>query len=294
MEHSVFYHFYKNAGFNVYTSHSSEWCEIQRGMLISIPYHHLIVPSLEELDDLLKRSGAWGLRFPTGMDYYGFLSKLEICQQFGYSLQSLKPKIRNQVRKGEKYCEIRPVSMNELKNEGLDLNLQTIRRQGRNDPKADRTYWHRICEALGHTNGVNVIGSYFQGRLAAYMVVLETCSMAEIIMHNSETALLQYCPNNLLTYYATRLYLTERKNPLPVCYGLGSLEDNPALDHYKMGMGYIMQPIKQQLYFRKKVRFFLRPSILSIGKMLNHSILGGKSYTWDKCYAMLQRHFQQQ
>ena len=294
IEHSVFYEFYNNAGFKVYTSDSGEWCELQHGMLISIPYHRLITPTQEELDKLLNISGAWGLRYPTGVDNYGFLSKLEVCEHFGYDLQFLQHKFRNRVVKGEQYCEIRPVSIQELKNEGYSLNLRTLERQKRNDPKANMEYWHKICDGLAKTGGANILGAYFQGRLAAYVVILETSSMTEMIIQNSDSELLSYCANNLLTYYVTWYYLTKRSNPIPVCYGLGSLEETPSLDRYKKGMGYVMQPIKQRLYFRRGVRLFLRPSLLYLGNFINNYVVKGRSYTLDKSCAMLKRYLEQQ
>lgn len=294
IQHSVFYEFYSNAGFNVYVSPSSEWCELQPGMLISIPYHRLIDPTEEELDYLLKISGAWGLRYPTEEDNYGFFSKLEICDYYGYDLQFLQHKFRNRVAKGEKNCEIRYVSIQELKTEGYRLNLCTLERQKRNDPKANMEYWHKICEGLAKTNGVNIFGAYFQGCLASYVVVLETPSMIEMIIQNSDSKLLNYCPNNLLTYYVTWYYLTNRENPVPICYGLGSLDETPSLDRYKKGMGYDMKPIKQRLYFRKGLRLFLRPSLLYLGNLVNKYIVKGRSYTLDKSCAMLKRYLEQQ
>lgn len=294
IEHSVFYKFYSNAGFKVYSSQSAEWCELQHRMLISIPYHHLINPTNEELDQLLKVSGAWGLRFPTGMDNYGFLSKLEICEHYGYDLQFIQHKFRNRVAKGEQCCEIRPVCIQELKTEGYRLNLCTFERQKRNDPKANIEYWHRICDGLSKTEGVNIIGAYYKDRLASYVVILETSSMIEMIIQNSDTELLTYCPNNLLTYYVTWYYLTKRSNPVPICYGLGSLEETPSLDRYKKGMGYLMHPIKQRLYFRRGVRLFLRPSLLYIGNLINKYIVKGRSYVLDKGCAILKRYLEQQ
>lgn len=294
MEHSVFYDFYNNAGFKVYTSQSGEWCEFQRGMLISIPYHRLINPSEKELDYLLKISGAFGLRYPTSVDNYGFLSKLEICDHLGYELQFLQHKFRNRVAKGQKYCEIRNVSIQELKNEGFSLNLRTLERQQRNDPKANKEYWNKICDGLAKTSGVNIFGAYFQERLAAYVVTLETPTMTEMIIQNSDTELLNYCPNNLLTYYVTWYNLTKRGNPVPVCYGLGSLEETTSLDRYKIGMGYVMHPIKQRLYFRKGIRLFLRPSLLFLGNLINNHIIKGRSYTLSKCCAMIKRYLKQQ
>lgn len=293
-EHSVFYEFYKNAGFKVYATSSGEWCELQPRMLISIPYHCLIEPKQEELENLLQTSGAWGLRFPTGVDNFGFFSKLEICDHFGYDLQFLNKKFRNRVNKGLKNCVVKPVNMEELRDRGYKLNLLTLERQKRNDPRANLNYWKRICDGLEKCDGVNILGAYFQDRLAAYVVILETPSMAEMIIQNSDSSLLSYCPNNLLTFHVTRHYLTERKNPVPICYGLGSLEDTPELDRYKTGMGYEMKPIKQRLFFRTELRFFLRPSLLYPGELINKHIIKGRSYKLDKGWAMLRRYLEQQ
>lgn len=293
MEHSVFYDFYSNAGFKVYTSPSGEWCELQGGMLISIPYHRLINPSKEELDNLLKISGAWGLRYPTSIENYGFLSKLEVCSRFGYDHKSIEHKFRNRVAKGEKNCEVRPVNIDELRTKGYKLNLKTLERQNRNDPKGDVDYWNRICDGLAKTKGVKILGAYHQDKMAAYVVILETPSMIEMVIQNSDSELLGFCPNNLLTYYVTWHYLTEIGDPVPICYGLGSLEETPELDRYKIGMGYEMKPIKQRLYFKRGISLFLRPSVLYFGEFINKNMVKGRSYKLDKSCAMLKRYLEQ-
>ncbi len=203
-------------------------------------------------------------------------------------------KFRNLVVKGMKNCEIRPVGIEELRNQGYKLNLLTLKRQKRNDPRRSPEYWDRIYDGLEKCTGVNIFGSYFQDRLAAYVVVLETPSMTEMIIQNSDSSLLSHCPNNLLTFHVTQHYLTERKTPVPICYGLGSLEDTPELNRYKMGMGYLMQPIKQQLFFRKGIRKFLNPSLLYLGELINAHIIKGRSYKLNKCCAMLKRYLEQQ
>lgn len=294
MQHSIFYEFCRNSGFKVFTSESSDWYMIQPGMLMSIPYHHLINPSQEELDQLLKESGAWALRFPTSIENFGFLSKLEICDHFGYDINFLKHGPRNRVKGGFENCEIRQVSIDALKSDGFKLNLRTLKRQNRNDPKGNQKYWMRICDGLSQTNGAKIFGAYYKDHLAAYIVILELPTIAEMVIQNSDTEFLIYNPNNLLTYHVAWHYLTERANPVPICYGLGSLEDTPSLDHYKTGMGFEMRPIKQRLYFRKGLRFFLRPSLLHLLEFINRYITRKKNYKIDKSCALLKRYLEQE
>lgn len=100
MTHDVFAEFFNNAGFRVVTSPSSAWVEMQKGFLISVPYHHLINPCDEELDALIERTGVIGLRYPTALENYGFDSNLQFCRTIGYSLDNLKRQARQQVKKG--------------------------------------------------------------------------------------------------------------------------------------------------------------------------------------------------
>jgi len=293
MEYSTAYELFRNSGFKVFCSPSSEWYMIQPGMLMSIPYHRLISPPENELDLLLKESGALGLRYPTSVDNFGFISKLEICEHFGYDLEYLKHGPRGHVKTGMKNCEIRDVSIEELRFEGYQLNMQTFERQNRDDPKADIKYWHRLCDGLSKTSNIKILGSYCENKLAAYTVIIELPNMAEMILQNSDTAFLSYCPNNLLTYHVARHYLTERDKPLPVCYGLGSLEDTPGLDQYKSGMGFELRPIKQRIYFRKEIRFLLRPAVLHIAEFINRNITKKNNYRIDKGTALLKRYLEQ-
>lgn len=293
MEHSIAYEFFRNAGFKVYCSPSAEWYMIQEGMLMSIPYNKLISPSSKELDILLKESGALGLRFPTDVENYGFESKIEICENYDYGLQYLKHDAKNRVNKGQKNCEFKSVTVEELRSEGFQLNLKTLDRQGRKDPKGNRKYWDRICDGLSITSGVKIWGSYCQNHLAAYVVVFEMPEITEMVIQNSDSDYLQYCPNNLLTYNVARHYLVETEKKVPLCYGLGSLEETPGLDDYKIRMGFTLKPIKQQIYFRKEIRWLLCPSLLKTFRFFNLNIFKGKNYKFDKSYALLKRYLEQ-
>lgn len=286
MSFSIFSKYFSSIGVKLLTSASSDWCEIQRGMLISIPFHKLIDPSQKELDDLLLRSGAFALRFPTSTSNYGFNSFLTMCRDFEYGMDSLSGKARNQLRKGQKYFEIRKVTHDELIKQGLILNRKTFDRQHRSDPKADIDHWKKVCKACYDIEGISVTGAFHENILAAYMVILETGPVAEIIIQNSDTEFLKMCPNNVLTYHVTQHYLS---NYTPVCYGLGSLEQTNALNHYKESMGYQNEQIKQRIYFRASVSLIINVATLNTLLFLQHFLfkrnyLVRKTTGVIKCY----------
>ena len=128
--------------------------------------------------------------------------------------------------------------------------------------------------------------------LAAYMVVLETPTAAEIIIQNSDSDLLNLCPNNILAYTVTRDYLSADGPALPVCYGLGSLEITQSLDHFKSIMGYDLESIKQRIVFNRKIRPFLNSGALHILDLLQ-SKLFKKNYFIRKCHGLLSCYLNQ-
>jgi len=292
MNDNVSLHYFREIGHRTFTSESSDWVEIQRGMLISIPFYRLITPSEDELTELIARSGVLGVRYPTSIAGFGFASSLIICRKLDYDLMALTSKSRNQVRKGLKNFEIRTVSFHELATEGLCLNRKTFTRQNRNDPKSDKKYWNKICEACYNTQGIIVYGAYHKNSLAAYMIVLETSNAAEIIIQNSDTEHLGLCPNNILTFTVTSHYLSSNGPAIPVCYGLSSLEATPSLDRFKSNMGYDFEPIKQRLVFSRKIKPFLNTTTLSFLNWSQSNLLK-KNYFIRKCHALLDRYLAQ-
>lgn len=268
-----FTEFYRRIGYNIYTSDSCDWCELQTGMLLAMPFHALIHPSQRELDGLLKRSRTLGLRYPTDSVSYGFISTRPMCRTIGYDLGTLSAKARNQVRKGQANFEIAAVPHDILHREGLSLNRQTLVRQGRQDPKADPTLWDRICRACSDSEGVEVWGAFRDRQLAAYLIVVECPDAVEIVIQNSDSEQLKLCPNNALTFHVTQYYLNRSQRPLPVSYGLGSLEATASLDHFKSNMGYTLEPIKQHLYFRPCARWLLGPGTEALLRLLARTVL---------------------
>lgn len=292
MTHDVFADFFKNAGFRVVASPSSNWVEMQKGFLISVPYHRLINPCNEELDTLIETTGVIGLRYPTALENYGFNSNLQFCRTIGYSLEHLKRQARQQVKKGAMNFTVREIAPEMLMCDGLALVRNTCARQHRHDPKEEVEYWQKLCQAAKNTTGAVTLGVFGEKGLAAFLIILETATAIEFIVQCSDEELLSQGPNNLLTFQATRRYLAERENSLPICYGLGSLEETPSLDRYKIGMGYELEPIKQRIYIRKNLRWLINPYTLGVLNILA-SLGFAKNYKLTKSIGIVKRYLAQ-
>ena len=73
--------------------------------------------------------------------------------------------------RGLEICTIRPVEPAELLQNGLQLNLETMERQGRYDAEfGDPARWKRFVEAVRQSPGVSVTGAYLSGKLSMYIV----------------------------------------------------------------------------------------------------------------------------
>ncbi|MHC1717139.1 MAG: hypothetical protein AB9883_00570 [Acidaminococcaceae bacterium] len=292
MNNTIFADFFQKAGFRVLASQSSDWVEAQKGFLLSIPYHQLINPSVEELEELLASSGAIGVRFPTSVENYGFDSNLQFCRTVGYSLENLKRQARQQVKKAEANFIIKELSPEILMSDELELLKKTCARQHRHDPKENAAYWHKLCIAAQTTPGALVLGALGEKGLASFLFILETPTAAEFIIQCSDSNMLSLGPNNLLTFYATKRYLADRNQPLPICYGLGSLEETPSLDRYKVGMGYVLEPIKQRIYIRKSLLWLLNS--FTLGVLNSIAKLGfAENYKLTKSIGVIKRYLSQ-
>lgn len=292
MRDAVFAEFFRNAGFRVLTSPSSDWVEMQKGFFLSVPYHRLINPPAEELEALLESTGAIGLRYPTALENYGFDSNLQFCRTIGYSLENLKRQARQQVKKGALNFTVRELAPETLLSDGLALVRNTCARQHRHDPKEEAEYWRKLCLAAQNTPGAVVLGVFGEKGLAAFLFILETTTAIEFIVQCSDEELLSQGPNNLLTFQATRRYLAERENALPVCYGLGSLEETPSLERYKVGMGYELEPIKQRIYIRRNLRWLINS--YTLGTLNTIAKFGfAKNYRVCKSIGIMNRYLSQ-
>ncbi len=292
MAETIFTEFFRKAGFRVFASPSAEWIEVQPGVLLSTPYHRLINPPDEELDELIARAGAFVLRYPTEADNYGFDSHIQFCRTEGYGLEHLKRQARQQVKKGESHFIVRELADEDFVEETLQLIRKTCCRQRRHDPKEDPECWARLCDAAKNTPGAVRLGVFGEKGLAATLFILETPTAAEFIVQCSDSEMLPLGVNNVLTYHATRRYLAERNPPLPVCYGLGSLEETPSLDQYKVTMGYVLEPIKQRLYVRRGVRWLINRYTLGMLEAVGR--LGfAKNYRICKATWLWRRYLEQ-
>ena len=282
--------FFERIGHNIIQSESAWWYDVQPRVLLSFPYYKLIEPNEEELDGLLNKYRLRAIRYPTTLTCFGFVSTLAVNTNRDYDFSCQHQKARNQTRRGLENCVVKEIDFTYLIENGLPLNQDTARRQGRESQYAAPVYWRKYCEAAQATSGVSTWGAFVEGELAAFLVAIEVDDWVEWVVNHSSTALLKKYPNNALVFQAAQ-YFFQKKGCKGICYGLGSLESTPYLDHFKQRMGWTLQPIKQRLIFSNKMQYAFLPVREPCLKVLNK--IFPKSYTVRKASAMIRLYRQQ-
>ena len=283
--------FFAQMGHKIIKSPSSWWYEVQPGILFALPYYKQITPNKDEIDDLIKTAHLSAIRYPTTLNNLGFLSTVAINCNRDYDFAHLHPKARNQTKRGLENCQIMPIDFNQLQREGLQLNIETSIRQGRDSQNSSKDYWDKFCLTASQTKGIHAWGSFYKNKLASFLVAVETeNNWIEWIINHSSTSCRKYYSNNALAFVVGQHYLRER-GVNGICYGLGSLEETDSLDHFKIRMGWTNLPIKQRLEYSLKYRIIAE--ITPIWALRVAKLLYPKNYFVRKASAMILNYRQQ-
>jgi hypothetical protein len=190
---------------------------------------------------MIRETGALGARFPS-LSWTGLESGLYVLRHRDYDIGSLHTKHRPRVRRAVQCFEVRTAEKVELLNQGWDLNLSTMARQGRYDAEfGDRHRWERFVEAAFACPEI-VFPAVFTGpRMAAYMATCREEKWLHILHQMSRQEDLPNFPNHLLTYAVTKQAAVDTSLEA-VCYGYVPLFAADGLNEYKLRFGYEMIP----------------------------------------------------
>jgi hypothetical protein len=217
------------------------WCSMDGRLYRSIPFQLDLDPDPRELEEMLRLSRGLGANFPS-RNRAGIPSGLYVCRRRDYDITSVARGFRGKVRRGLGGCEIRRVDDSELLHQGMQLNLDTMERQGRYDPEfGEPTQWKRLVEAVRRSPSITVWGAFVNGRLAAYRITFREDGWLFVLHHMSRTDELDNCPNHALDFEITREIAKDRDLEA-ISLGTLGLVSSPGLHEYKLRLGYEVSP----------------------------------------------------
>jgi hypothetical protein len=238
---SVLARFLELRGRRIFRACDALWCTVPGRFLMSLPYQRMLDPEPNELQLMIRETGAFGVRFPSH-SWTGLESGLYVLRQRHYDIGSLHVKHRPRVRRALERFEVRPAEKPQLLDQGRALNLTTMARQGRYDPEfGEPRLWERFVEAAFACPSVSFPAVFSGSRLAAYMVTCREQGWLHILHQMSRQEDLPNFPNHLLTYAVTAQAAADVSLEA-VCYGYVPLFAADGLHEYKLRFGYELAP----------------------------------------------------
>jgi hypothetical protein len=244
----IFADWLRRQGHQVVRTESSYWFDQGPRVYQAFPYHWVITPSRHELFRFLMRNWAIGVRYSAPLTATGgSISYHCVYGKGSYNLIDLPRRARGAVRKGLRNLTVEQISLERLADEGWNLRLDTIQRQGR--PKDEQQpWWRQLCLAASGLPGFEAWGAICRGKLVAALLAFTCDDCYTLLYQQSATQFLNSGANNALAYVVTHEAIN-RPGISQVFYGLQSLNASDDVDTFKVRMGYIATPLRQRVVF---------------------------------------------
>jgi len=237
MQGENFARFMELRGRRIVEAAGALWHSVEGRFYVSIPDQLLPDPDPADLERMLRSVKGAGARYPTSRPL-GLPSGLYVRRQKKYDISNVHPKQRFRVRRGLERCEIRRVEESELLAQGLQLNRETMLRQGRYDSEfGESKQWRRLVEAVRRSPAVIPMGAFVGGRLAAFVITCHEDGWWHILHQMSSHDELKNYPNHALTFRITE-EAAQDPNLEAICYGSMALVAGDGLHEYKLRFGY--------------------------------------------------------
>ena len=258
MNAEIFAEWMRRQGHQVFRTASSYWYSAGPHVLQAFPYHWLICPSEEEINDLLVNHRIVSVRYSTFLNSQVGKVSYHIILHNPYNLDSLKAQARNGVKRGLKRCRIEQISFERLATEGWILQQDTLDRQNRLRSMTQEE-WERICRSAADLPGFETWAAIAGDELAAAVIVCQIDNTWCIPYALSYRKFLNDHVNNAL-FYNTSCNLLGRDGIEEVFFTVQSLDAPPTVDDFKLRMGLIPKPVRQRVDFHPWLRPLATPT----------------------------------
>jgi hypothetical protein len=279
MTPSTYADFLRRTGHTVIQTGTTFWFDVSRRRIWqAFPYHRPAEVTNAEVRELLVRYRFVAARFPTTLTNPGLDSYRHVCDTKPHGLNLLSKKSRNQTRRGLETLEVRQVSFSELAESGIEAQLSTLSRQQRTTPNLLMEQWKLFCREAAQTPGFLAWGAYHKERLGGYLISFQIEDCANISILRSCSDELSVHPNNCLVFVATQSLLT-REDVREVSFGWESLRgDLGGLAHFKEGMGFRRQSMRQQVILHPWLQPFLKCGLADLAATLSRPFTDKETY----------------
>ncbi|MCE5208168.1 MAG: hypothetical protein LLG42_07630 [Chloroflexi bacterium] len=250
-------------GHTVIQTQSSYWYDAGPRVMQAFPYHWLIEPEEDELNDLLQKHNLLALRYSCPLrSSKGMISYHAIYEEPDYTLELLDRRSRQNVNKGLNHCTVEPIPFQRLADEGWQLENDTLDRQAR-EGRHDEKSWKNLCLAAAEIPGFEAWGALVNGKLAASMLTFQQSDCCEMLYQQCQREYMNDRVNNALTFVVSQTMM-RRSTIKSIFYTLHSLDASPNVDEYKFRMNFKPKPVRQRVVFHPLFVLFANKNLYNI------------------------------
>jgi hypothetical protein len=251
---SDFINLQKRLGLNIISTGEYAWVITNDNKAVSTPSLEYSFPTKKELSKLFS-SGVRVASFVTDMDEKN--SYEYVFQGDDYSIETFKSKIRNQIRKGLKSCEIKKPTHLDLNEYALGINQEILSKHGRDvDYLTNATKWSQYSKELLETKDVFTYGAYINDVLVAYVFFIKVNNKYYVYHPYASRKYSKEAPMNALLFVAVNDFI-KNDGEVVVSYGLASIFEKKGLDHFKKGMQFVEIPVTRVMAFSPMIELLL-------------------------------------
>ena len=288
MNEEVFAEWMRRQGHKVYRTESSYWYDAGPGVLQAFPYHWIIAPDDREIRDLLVKKKLLALRYSAPKDYHEGKMSYHIVMDQYYSLDTLRQKARNGVRRGLERFRIEEISFKRLATEGWSIQEDTLLRQNRSRSMT-RKDWELLCTSAAGLPGIHVYGALADGELAGALIVCRIGNIYSVPYSLSHCRFLGDHVNNAL-FFTVSCKLLQEPGVTGIFFTVQSLDAPVHIDEFKIRMGFTLVPVRQRVAFNPLLKPFITPGVYRINRKLCERF--PSSPTLAKSEGMLRFHLE--
>lgn len=263
MNPEIYAEWLRRQGQTVVRTASSYWHSAGFGVYQAFPYHWLIEPGKEELQELRSRSRILALRYslpPAAACGTNSYHAVHTASDYGF--ETLGAWARKNVRRGLRQCTVTPISFARYVEEGWALRVDTLARQRRR-VKETQSAWQRRYREAADLAGFEVWAAQVGNQLAATLVVFQLDDWYYMLYQQCHSNYLREHVNNALSFTVTQ-NLVRRRQVAGIFYGMQSLDAPASVDEFKLRMGYRAKPVRQSVAFHP----YLAPLVNPVGHEL--------------------------
>jgi hypothetical protein len=221
------------------------WQQYRPFFYIAIPIFHTHNISEAELRSM-RLLRAWaGLMYSCDHRGNGKTDFWSISDS-SYDLTFLSNSCRKQTKQGLQRCKIEELEWDRLDKEGLKINKDALKRQGRKSWNAvltSQSLWHKRMVISQKFSDVQAWGAFVDNQLAAYVITVRLEDDLSFLSAMSLTEYLDHRPNNALVFSVVQEMF--KRGCKRVFYGVRPQEN--ALAHFEEGIGFKILGINHNL-----------------------------------------------